>query len=333
MKTSCITPPPNDPLVIVRESFVKICNGDVCAAALLNHLIYWHNVKLDQRNQAIAANEIAERHGERGNHVTSLTQWHTEADLKKAMLGAWGKDKIRNGLQILQENGFIDIFRNPNSRFAFDKTRHFIVIPDAIQSALNQSNDTTQPKTESAYGGTQSDDGKQKTDAQLYIEITSKKSSSGKEAVDDDEEKVDAVERMPADPFYTGQARQIAREIVKTQRQFQTPRNFITDAPWGRLAEEIGKDATGVWEKFKAYLEQKYSDKQNPENYCSVIASKLWENPGSELNSKDWIEFADYFRKNLTAPPAPKKSEPRPVEIVEIPDREASREAFRRLKG
>jgi hypothetical protein len=120
---------------------------------------------------------------------------------------------------------------------------------------------------------------------------------------------------------------------VKVSRQINAPKNFITDSPWGRLAEELGKDPQGVWEKFKVYLESKYSDKQNPKNYCSVIASKLWENPGSELNSSDWNEFADHFRKNLTAPPAPKKSEPAPVQIDEIPDREASKEAFRRLKG
>ena len=333
MKTSCITPPPNDPLVIVRESFVKICNGDVCAAALLNHLIYWHNVKLDQRNQAIAANEIAERHGERGSHVTSLTQWHTEADLQKAMLGTWGTKKIREGLRTLQSNGFIDIFRNPNSRFAFDKTKHFVVFPDVIQTALNGDSETEQPTPILPYSEAEIADGTEKTPPQLYIEITSKKSSSGKEAVDDDEEKVDAVERMHADPFYTGRARQIAREIVKTQRQFQTPRNFITDAPWGRLAEEIGKDATHLFQEFERFLMARYSDKSDPDSYAKKICSSLYEKPGSELACKPWIEFADYFRENLSAPPAPKKSEPRPVEIEQIPDREASREAFRRLKG
>ena len=332
MKTSCITPPPNDPLVIVRDSFVRICNGDVCAAALLNHLIYWHNVKLEQRHQAIAANEIAERHGERGSNETSLTQWHTEADLQKAMLGAWGTKKIREGLRTLKEKGFIDIFRNPNSRFAFDKTKHFIVFPDAIQSALNPEIETEQPTAEMAHGTAKIVDGTAKIASQLYIENTSKISSSGKEADDDDAGKVDTVERMPADPFYTGQARQIAREVVKVSRQMNPPRNFITDAPWGRLAEEIQKDGVFLFGEFKKYLIAKYSDKTNPESYCGKIICNLHEKPGSELNCQDWLEFANYFRKNLTAPPAPKKSEPAPVQIDEIPDREASKEAFRRLK-
>lgn len=322
MKSSCVTPPPNDPLVIVRASFVEICDGDVCAAALLNHLIYWHNVKLDQRNQAIAANEIAERHGERGNHVTSLTQWHTEADLQKAMLGAWGIKKIRDGLRALQENGFINIFRNPNSRFAFDKTKHFIVFPDAIQTALNTLDETTQPTPILPHGTAEVADGTPKKPTQLYIENTSKNSSSGKEDGDDG----------VVDPFYTGQARQIAREIVKTQRQINGPKNFITDAPWGALAEETGKDAMTVWEQFRQFMVAKYSDKKSPDDYVGKICSEIFSNPGSELNCKDWLFFADHFRKNLSAPPAPKKREPRQPQITEIPDREASANALKEAK-
>ena len=145
--------------------------------------------------------------------------------------------------------------------------------------------------------------------------------------------KTDIVELKMADPFYTGQARPIARELVKVSRQINAPKNFITDAPWGLLAEEIGKDATHLFQEFEKFLMARYSDKSDPDSYAKKICSSLYENPGSELACKPWIEFADYFRKNLAAPPAPKKAEPRQVEIDSIPDREASREAFKRLKG
>lgn len=134
------------------------------------------------------------------------------------------------------------------------------------------------------------------------------------------------------DLFYTGQARQIAREVVKVSRQINTPKNFITDSPWGRLAVEVSKNPQSVWEQFQRFMIVRHSDKQNPSNYVGKICSSLWQNPGSELNCQEWLEFADYFRKNLSAPPPPKKSEPRAVQIDEIPDREASREAFRRQK-
>lgn len=135
-----------------------------------------------------------------------------------------------------------------------------------------------------------------------------------------------------SDPFYTGQARQLAREVVKVSRELNAPKNFITDSPWGRLADELGKDPLGVWQQFEAFMLAVNADKKDPIAYCGKVANNLYSNPGSELACKPWLEFADYFRKNLSAPPAPKKSESAPVQIDEIPDREASKEAFRRLK-
>jgi len=168
----------------------------------------------------------------------------------------------------------------------------------------------------------------------IYTEITSETTSSGGKAKNpDDDADVVIAEQPKPDPFFTGQHRAIAREIVKVSREFNAPKNFITDAPWGQLADEVGKDPLGVWKAFEQFMTQLHADKQDPIAYCGKIANNLYQNPGSELACKPWIEFADYFRKNLTAPPAPKKSEPRPVEIEQIPDREASREAFRRLKG
>jgi hypothetical protein len=329
MKSSCIVPPANDPLVIIRASFVEICDGDTCAAALLNHLIYWHNVKLDQRHQAIAANEIAERHGERGKYDTALTQWHTEADLRKAMLGAWGKDKIRNGLQTLKDKGFIDIFRNPNSRFAFDKTRHFIVLPEVIQVALDQLNGTTQPKTETAYGKQLSDDGDKETDdgeqknaAQLYIETTSKITTTGSEA---------GADAGIEDPFFLGQAKQIAREVAKQTKQPAT-KNFLVDSPWGELAQELDQDPKVVWEAFDQFMLAVHADKKDPEAYVGKVLSSLFQNPGTELANKHWVQFAKHFRKNLSAPPVAKKVAPRQPQLVEIPDRIASAEAIRRAR-
>jgi hypothetical protein len=320
MKTSCVTLPPNDPLVIVRNSFVALCDGDACAAALLNYLIYWHNVKLEQQAQSITANAIADRHGQPGTNDTSLVQWHTEAALKTAMQGIWSEKRIRSGLRLLQSLGFIDIFRNPNGRFAFDKTKHFLVFPDAIQSALNGETKTEQPTALEPNG---TDDNPNSTDeapAKLYIEITSKNSSSGKEDADDFSEK-------PVDPFYNGQARQLAREVVKVSRQMSQPKNFITDSPWGRLAEEIGKDALSVWKEFEKFLLQVNSDKKDPQAYCSKIANSLYQNPGSELICKPWTDFADHYRVHFCAPPPPQKKQPRPVVIEEIPDREESMKA------
>jgi hypothetical protein len=322
MKTSCVTPPPNDSLIIVRNSFVALCNGDACAAALLNHLIYWHNVKLDQQAQSIIANATAERHGQPGINDTSLVQWHTESELKAAMQGIWSEKRIRNGLRLLQSLGFIDIFRNPNSRFAFDKTKHFLVFPDTIQLALDGEAKTEQPTALEPNGTDEKPNRTDEKPAHPYIEITSKASSSGKEDDDDFSEK-------PVDPFFHGQARQLAREVVKVSRQMNGARNFITDGPWGNLAEEIGKDPLTIFNEFKAFLINRNAEKKDPTAYADKILINLHQNPGTELACKPWTEFADYFKKNLSAPPPPQKKQPRQVVIEELPDREESAKAIR----
>lgn len=72
-----------------------------------------------------------------------------------------------------------------------------------------------------------------------------------------------------------------------------------------------------------------HCDKKSPLDYVGRIATNLWQNPGSELANKNWIEFADHYRKNLSAPPPPQKKQPRIVVIEEIPDREESAKAIR----
>lgn len=145
-------------------------------------------------------------------------------------------------------------------------------------------------------------------------------------------EKKAVVVGAESDPFYTGQARQIAREVVKVSRQINAPKNFITDSPWGKLADEIGKNPQSVWEQFQQFMIGRHGDKQNPANYVGRICSSIYQNPGSELNCQEWLEFSDYFRKNLSAPPPPKKSEPRQPQITQIPDREASRKALKEAR-
>lgn len=152
----------------------------------------------------------------------------------------------------------------------------------------------------------------------LYTETTTETTSS-RAAVDD-------VEKV--DPFYTGQARQIAREVVKVSRQINAPKNFVTDAPWGRLADELGKDPLMVWKSFENFMLAANADKKDPIAYCGKIANSLYQNPGSELACKPWLEFAAHFRKNGSAPPPPQKKQARQPKTVEIPDREASRKAM-----
>lgn len=68
---------PKERLVIIRESFLKLCDGDHCAAALLNDFAYWHDWCVDrERQDALMANQahqVAERY----------RFWKSNEDLEK----------------------------------------------------------------------------------------------------------------------------------------------------------------------------------------------------------------------------------------------------------
>jgi hypothetical protein len=136
IKVSCITYRPRSRVVVIREDFVDICGGNQCAAAILNMMVYWHEIKLSQRGQAIAANNAAELHGDSRSHYEGLDQWHTSQDIQDALIGTWGISKIRAGVQLLGNLGFVAIKKNPNPRYKFDRTNFFRVQPALINQAI-----------------------------------------------------------------------------------------------------------------------------------------------------------------------------------------------------
>lgn len=130
MLTSCIQHPPRHPLIIIREWQVHFCDGDKCAAALMSFFEYWHNIKLEQATKASQANDIAEQHGDNRTQDDSLVQFHTTEELKNGIMGLYSDTKIRNSLQFLEDSGVITTMRNPNPRYAFDQTKHFVFHPE-----------------------------------------------------------------------------------------------------------------------------------------------------------------------------------------------------------
>jgi hypothetical protein len=113
-----------------------------------------------------------------------------------------------------------------------------------------------------------------------------------------------ADDEKPVDPFFTGQYRAIAREVVKQQKLSAAPRNFLEDGPWAELATETGRTNAMVFRHFKTYLEEiaNVQGKRDPEAYAGAIANSLFNNPGSELACKPWIKFADHYRVHLCVP-------------------------------
>jgi hypothetical protein len=137
MKTSCIVSPAKDPFVIVRKSWIEICDGNHCAAMLLNFFVSWHDWKIEHQSRAERENDVAQRHGDNPTQNTSLLQHHTVAELKDGLLGLFAEKTISKGITKLLDLGFITQSRNPNPRYKFDQTYHYQVFPSVIQDAID----------------------------------------------------------------------------------------------------------------------------------------------------------------------------------------------------
>jgi len=86
MKSSCISHPKKEPLVIIRQWQLEFCDGNQCAAALMSFFEYWHGIKLEQSEKASQFNHVAQMHGDMPTQDESLWQWHTEKELEQGIL-------------------------------------------------------------------------------------------------------------------------------------------------------------------------------------------------------------------------------------------------------
>ncbi|WKZ15529.1 MAG: hypothetical protein QY317_16670 [Candidatus Jettenia caeni] len=139
MKTSCINHPAQEKLIIIREWQLEFCNGDACEASLLSFFEYWHNIRLEQTKKAKRANEIAVMHGDEGQAVQdeSLLQFHTEKELEENIM-IYGRTKISEAIKNLQQKRVIEVYKNPNPRYAFDKTKYFLFHPEVCNDWIKK---------------------------------------------------------------------------------------------------------------------------------------------------------------------------------------------------
>lgn len=139
MRTSCVAHPPDEPLIVIHQWQVDMCDGDTCAAALMSFFEYWHNIKVAQSSKAAEANKVAEQHGEEGTQDESLWQWHNEKALVAGLVGLYSADKIATSLKSLARLGAVTISTNPNARYKFDRTRFFMFHPEVCNDWLSDN--------------------------------------------------------------------------------------------------------------------------------------------------------------------------------------------------
>lgn len=273
-------------------------SGSVTAGLFFSQLFYWHDKGSDPD----------------GWIYKTYSEWTEETTMSRKELDT-ARRKLKN-LHLLEEK-LCGVPAVLHYRINFDRLSELLNCSENNPTSTNcndrkgQTSLTERGKLEST----------KRTNSPLYTEITSETTSS----------RGDDVDSTNSDPFYTGRAKQIAKEVVKVQRKFEGPKNFITDAPWGRLADELGKSGVSIHKEFEKYLIAIHSDKKDPEAYAGKICRSLWEIPGSELACKPWKKFAEHYRQNQCAPPIEAR-QPKQAKLVEIPDREASAKAIREAR-
>ena len=134
MRSTCIHHPAHERLLIIRQWQLEFCEGNHCAAALLSLFEYWHNIRLDMRDKARQANQIAERHGAPGGQDESLLQFHSDDQLRAGLLRLYGTKKMRTARRLLAAKGVITECANPNPRYKFDKTVYFYFHPQVVNA-------------------------------------------------------------------------------------------------------------------------------------------------------------------------------------------------------
>ena len=132
-KTSVIEHSPRQQLVVIREDYLSICDGDHCRAALLNIFEYWTNVKMGQIEQTTIENEIAAKGGVAPKE-TDIWVYKTIPDLQTELLSLFGQKSIGVALQWLKDKGFLATRNNP--KFGWDRTTQYEFQIDAVTSAL-----------------------------------------------------------------------------------------------------------------------------------------------------------------------------------------------------
>jgi hypothetical protein len=136
LKTSCISHPEREELILIRRWQLEFCNHNACAAALLSYFEYWHNYKLDQRIKNFDAARIAEAHGEHSDTDASLWQFHNEDDLEEGIM-LYKRGAIREGIKLLLQTGVIEVSSNPNPKYRFDRTKFFLFKTEVAQKWID----------------------------------------------------------------------------------------------------------------------------------------------------------------------------------------------------
>ena len=166
-----ITPPKNSFYITITDYYLRICNGNKCAAALL-----W----LYENRHAQIITEI-QNSGRKLSNIAELQQESSNGYLQKCLLGTFGSGSIRDANTLLSDSGFIQLYRNFDSENEnYCLSNSVIFLPKNVQDAIDLSpTKTSNPSLKTRRGVLQKQGGgTSKTRTELVLEQSIEKRES-----------------------------------------------------------------------------------------------------------------------------------------------------------
>lgn len=118
-----------------REDFQGICDGDDCAAQILDLMEYWTGCKFDEIKRVRNYNKSAAKFNQSLLPEPTLWLYERIEDFQNGLMNGYKRSYIIQRLKTLKEKGFIRDNPSPNP---FDKTKMYALNIEATQSALDK---------------------------------------------------------------------------------------------------------------------------------------------------------------------------------------------------
>lgn len=134
-RTSIISHSANQQLVVIRQDYLAICEGNHCAAALLNVFEYWTNIKVGSKQQARTHNEILTEGGKEQTQDEELWIYKSNPDFQSELMGLFAETKIRKALKMLEQKHFITTRNNP--KYGWDRRLQYLLQTDNVIASLH----------------------------------------------------------------------------------------------------------------------------------------------------------------------------------------------------
>ena len=127
-------------VVVVREDFMRLCEGKRDSAVLLSILTYWTEIKLGMFNQVTHENEAREKDGLPPIDIDDLWVWKSYEELLEESLGLLTEYSLKKAIAHLKELGLLEVRKNP--RYRWDRTNQYRLNLDVLIRKLKEIHQT-----------------------------------------------------------------------------------------------------------------------------------------------------------------------------------------------